>query len=62
MVAQLCLLLDSNSFYAVCLHGSMDNTLLKNQYIESVIVPLYPNTHKTAVFVEEGQVIIIQDH
>jgi hypothetical protein len=39
---------ESDSFYAVRLQGSMDDELL-NQYIESVIVPLYPNMHKTAV-------------
>ncbi|KAI2498179.1 hypothetical protein MHU86_16322 [Fragilaria crotonensis] len=43
-------LVESDSFYyAVCPRGSMDDTLL-NQYIETVIVPLYPNIHKTAEF------------
>jgi hypothetical protein len=42
---------ESDSFYAVRPRGSMDNTLL-NEYIESVIVHLYPNMHKTAVFEE----------
>jgi hypothetical protein len=42
---------DSDRFYAVRPRGSMDDTLL-NQYIELVIVPLYPNMHKTAVFDE----------
>jgi hypothetical protein len=41
--------IDSDSFYAVRPRGSMDDTLL-NEYIETVIVPLYPNMHKTAVF------------
>ena len=36
-------------FYAVCPRGSMDD-LLRNDYIEKVIVPLYPNMHKKAVF------------
>ena len=43
--------MESYSFYAVHPSGSMDDTLL-NEYIESVIVPLYPNMHKTAVFDE----------
>ena len=57
---------DSDSFYAVRPRGSMDDTLL-NQYIESVIVPLYPNMHKTAVFDErtgklnQGPVILKVD-
>jgi hypothetical protein len=38
----------SDSFYAVCPQGSMDDTLLYH-YIESVIIPVYPNMHKTAV-------------
>jgi hypothetical protein len=42
-------LVESDSFYAVRPRGSMDDTLL-NQYIETVIVPLYPNMHKTAEF------------
>jgi hypothetical protein len=40
---------ESDSFYAVRPRSSMDKSLL-NQYIEAVIVPLYPNMHKTAVF------------
>jgi len=44
-------LVDSDSFYAVRSRGSMDDALL-NQYIESVIIPLYPNMNKTAVFDE----------
>jgi hypothetical protein len=40
---------ESDSFYAVRPRGSMDETLL-NQYIETVIIPLYPNMHKTAEF------------
>ena len=40
---------ESASFYAVRPRGSMDDSLL-NQYIETVIVPLYPNMNKTAVF------------
>ena len=38
-----------DSFYAVRARGSMDECLL-NEYIESVILPLYPNIHKSAVF------------
>lgn len=40
---------ESSSFYAVRPRGSMDDSLL-NQYIETVIVPLYPNMNKTAIF------------
>ena len=42
-------MVESSSFYAVRPRGSMDDTLL-NDYIERVIVPLYPNMSKTAVF------------
>ena len=35
-------LVESDSFFAVCLRGSMDEELL-DQYIETVIVPSYPN-------------------
>ena len=42
---------DSDSFYAVRSRRSMNDELL-NQYIKSVIVPLYPNMHKTTVFDE----------
>jgi hypothetical protein len=57
---------ESDSFYAVRPRGSMDDTLL-NEYIENVIVPLYPNMHKTAVFDErtgklnQGPVILKVD-
>ncbi len=56
----------SDSFYAVCPQGSTDNTLL-NHCIESVIIPLYPNMHKTAVFddaiekLNQGPVILKVD-
>jgi hypothetical protein len=42
-------LVESGSFYAVRPRGSMDDTLL-NKYIETVIVPLYPNMSKNAEF------------
>ena len=42
-------LVESGSFYAVRPRGSMDDTLLY-KYIETVIVPLYPNTSKNAEF------------
>jgi hypothetical protein len=57
---------ESDSFYAVRSRGSMDDELL-NQYIESVIIPLYPNMHKKAVFDEttgklnQGPVILKLD-
>jgi hypothetical protein len=57
---------ECDSFYAVRPRGSMDEYLL-NQYIESVIVPLYPNMHKTAVFdpitgkLNQGPVILKLD-
>ncbi|KAI2493030.1 hypothetical protein MHU86_21504 [Fragilaria crotonensis] len=56
----------SSSFYAVCPRGSMDDSLLNN-YIETVIVPLYPNMHKTAIFdpvtgkLNQGPVILKVD-
>ena len=59
-------MVESESFYAVRLRGSMDEELL-NQYIETVIVPLYPNMHKTAVFdantgkLNQGPVILKLD-
>jgi hypothetical protein len=40
---------DLHSFYAVQPRGSMDESLL-NQYIESVIVPLFPNMNKNTIF------------
>ena len=39
---------DLHSFYAVRPRGSMDESLL-NQYIESVIVPLFPNMSKNTI-------------
>jgi hypothetical protein len=42
-------MVESESFYAVQWRGSMDEELL-NQYIKTVIVLLYPNMHKNAVF------------
>jgi hypothetical protein len=57
---------ESDSFYAVCSRGSMDDELL-NQYIETVIVPLYPNMNKTAIFdartgrLNQGPVILKVD-
>ena len=46
-------LVESSSFFAVRPRGSMEETLL-NSYIEQVIVPLYPNMHKTAIFDPES--------
>ncbi|KAI2501582.1 hypothetical protein MHU86_12853 [Fragilaria crotonensis] len=57
---------ESDSFYAVRSRGSMDDELL-NQYIESVIIPLYPNMNKTAIFnaktgkLNQGPVILKLD-
>ena len=59
-------MIESDSFYAVRSKGSMDEELL-NQYIETVIVPLYPNMAKTAVFdaktgkLNQGPVILKLD-
>jgi hypothetical protein len=59
-------MVESESFYAVRSRGSMDEELL-NQYIETVIVPLYPNMHKNAVFdantgkLNQGPVILKLD-
>jgi hypothetical protein len=58
--------IESDSFYAVRSRGSMDEELL-NHYIESVIIPLYPNMHKTAAFdtstgkLNQGPVILKLD-
>ena len=58
--------IESDSFYGVRSRGSMDEELL-NHYIESVIIPLYPNMHKTAVFdtstgkLNQGPVILKLD-
>ena len=41
--------IESGSFYSVRSHGSMDDSLL-NDYINQVILPLYPNISKTAAF------------
>ena len=55
-----------NSFYAVRPRGSMDDSLL-NQYIELVVVPLFPNMSKTAIFdpvtgkLNQGPVILKLD-
>ena len=55
-----------DSFFAVRSRGSMDDSLL-NQYIESVIVPLFPNMNKTAIFdpetgkLNQGPVILKLD-
>ena len=55
-----------DSFYAVCPRGSMDDLLL-NEYIETVIVPLYPNMHKDTIFdpvtgkLNQGPVILKLD-
>ena len=57
---------ESDSFFAVRSRGSMDEELL-NQYIEEVIVPLYPNMNKTAIFdartgrLNQGPVILKLD-
>jgi hypothetical protein len=58
--------IESGSYYAVCSSGSMDEELL-NQYIETVMVPLYPNMNKTAIFdsrtgkINQGPVILKVD-
>jgi hypothetical protein len=58
--------IESGSYYAVCSRGSMDEELL-NQYIEMVIVPLYHNMNKTAIFdsrtgkLNQGPVILKVD-
>ena len=41
--------IECGSFYSVRANGSMDDSLL-NDYIEKVILPLYPNISKTAAF------------
>ena len=41
--------IECGSFYSVRSHGSMDDSLL-NEYIDKVILPLYPNISKTAAF------------
>ena len=57
---------ESSSFYAVRPRGSMDDSLL-NQYIEQVIIPLYPNMNKIAIFdpvtgkLNQGPVILKLD-
>jgi hypothetical protein len=57
---------ESGSFYAVRPRGSMDDSLL-HEYIEQVIVPLYPNMNKIAVFdpitgkLNQGPVILKVD-
>ena len=38
---------ESDSFYADCPRGSMDDELLNHYYIDTVIVTLYLNMHKT---------------
>jgi hypothetical protein len=59
-------IIESGSFYAVRPRGSMDDLWL-NEYIEKVIVPLYPNMHKTAVLdsvtgkLNQGPVILKLD-
>ncbi|KAI2500983.1 hypothetical protein MHU86_13457 [Fragilaria crotonensis] len=58
--------IESSSFYAVRPRGLMDESLL-NFYIETVIMPLYPNMHKTAIFdpvsgkLNQGPVILKLD-
>ena len=57
---------DLHSFYAVRPRGSMDDSLL-NQYIESLIIPLFPNMNKNAIFdpitgrLNQGPVILKLD-
>jgi hypothetical protein len=41
--------IECGSFYSVRSHGSMDDSLLNN-YINKVILPLYPNISKTTAF------------
>ncbi len=56
----------SDSFFAVRSRGSMNERLL-NQYIKTVIVPLYPNLNTTAIFdartgrLNQGPVILKVD-
>ncbi len=45
-----------NSFLAVRSRGSLDDELL-NQYIKMVILPLYSNLNKTAIFDEQGRLL-----
>ena len=58
-------IVESGSFYAVRSRGSMDDSLL-NDYIERVIVPLYPNMNKMAVFhpitgkLNQGPIILLK--
>ena len=47
-------MIESTSFYAVRSKGSMDDSLLNN-YIEDVLLPLYPNMCKTASFDATGK-------
>ena len=47
-------LIESASFFAVRSKGSMDDSLLNN-YIEDVLLPLYPNMCKTASFDATGK-------
>ena len=48
-----------DSFFAVRSRGSMEEQLF-NQYIEDVIIPLYPNISKTAIFIERTTGKLIQ--
>ena len=43
-----------SSFFAVRSRGSMDDTLL-NDYIDNVVLPLYPNIAKYASFDATGK-------
>ena len=49
-------LVERDSYFAVCPKGSMDDTLL-NDYIERVIMPLFPNMSKEASFDENGKLL-----
>ena len=48
--------IECGSFYSVRSHGSMDDSLL-NDYINQVILPLYPNISKTAAFDPTGKLL-----
>ena len=48
--------IECGSFYSVRSHGSMDDSLL-NDFINQVILPLYPNISKTAAFDPTGKLL-----
>ena len=44
------------SFYSVWERGSLDDSLF-NEYVERVVLPLYPNVSKTAKFDPTGKLL-----